>query len=117
MDIIFDKIPETAVNIELYGMKLLTQKAVRLWNSWSKDKPAAAFFKKYNALVNISRSQFEFDKINMYNDRLNDLDFLVDTYFLNLLSKYEDNLEIYNPIIEFVMIAREVGLKTNRLSY
>jgi hypothetical protein len=104
MDIIFDRIPETAVNNELYGMKLLTQKAVRLWNSWSKDKPAAAFFKKYDALVKD-------------NDRLNDLDFLVDTYVLNVLSETEDNLEIYNPILEFVMIAREVGLKTNRLSY
>ena len=32
MDILFDKIPETAVNNELYGMKLLSEKAVRLWN-------------------------------------------------------------------------------------
>ena len=51
MDILFDKIPETAVNNELYGMKLLTQKARRLWKSWSKDMPAAGFFKKYDALV------------------------------------------------------------------
>tara|TARA_R100000329_G_scaffold9820_2_gene11172 strand:- start:1006 stop:1320 length:315 start_codon:yes stop_codon:yes gene_type:complete len=103
MDILFDKIPETAVNNELYGMKLLTQKARRLWKSWSKDMPAAGFFEKYDALVE-------------YDNRLNDLDFIVDTYVLNILADSENNFKIYNPILEFVMIAREVGLKTNRMT-
>ena len=102
MDIIFDKIPETAVNNELYGMKLLSQKAVRLWNSWSNDMPASWFFEKYEALVN-------------HNDRLNDLDLLIDTYFLELIKENENNVKIFNPILEFVMVAREVGLKTNRM--
>lgn len=103
MDIIFDKIPETAVNNELYGMKLLTKKAVRLWNSWSKDLPAAGFFEKYDALVE-------------YENRLNDLDFIVDTYVLKILADSENKFKIFNPILEFVMIARELGLKTNRMS-
>ena len=103
MDIVFDKIPETAVNSELYGMKLLTQKAVRLWNSWSKDMPAAGFFERYDALVE-------------YDNRLNDLDFIVDTYVLNILADSENNFKIYNPILEFVMVARQKGLKTNRMS-
>ena len=103
MDIIFDKIPETAVTNEMYGMKLLSQKAVRLWNSWSNDMPASWFFEKYEALVN-------------HNDRLNDLDLLIDTYFLELIKENENNVKIYNPILEFVMVAREVGLKTNRMT-
>ena len=103
MDILFDKIPETAVNNELYGMKLLTNKARFLWKSWSKDMSAAGFFEKYNALVE-------------HDDRLNDLDFIVDTYVLQILADSENNFEIYNPILEFVMVARELGLKTNRMS-
>ena len=103
MDILFDKIPETAVNNELYGMKLLSEKAVRLWNSWANDMPAAGFFEKYDALVE-------------YDDRLNDLDFIVDTYVLQVIKENENNAKIFNPILEFVMVAREVGLKTNRMS-
>tara|TARA_R100000005_G_C4923483_1_gene155682 strand:- start:374 stop:688 length:315 start_codon:yes stop_codon:yes gene_type:complete len=103
MDILFDKIPETAVNNELYGMKLLSEKAVRLWNSWSKDMPASWFFEKYNALVD-------------RKDHLNDLDFLVDTYVLEVIKENENNLEIFNPILEFVMVAREAGLQTNRMT-
>ena len=103
MDILFDKIPETAVNNELYGMKLLSEKAVRLWNSWANDMPASWFFEKYDALVD-------------HNDRLNDLDLLIDTYFLELIKENENNLEVFNPILEFVMVAREAGLKTNRMS-
>ena len=103
MDILFDKIPETAVNNELYGMKLLSEKAVRLWNSWSKDMPAAGFFERYDALVE-------------YDNRLNDLDFIVDTYVLKILADSENNFKIFNPILEFVMVAREVGLKTNRMT-
>ena len=103
MDIVFDKIPETAVNNELYGMKLLSEKAVRLWNSWSNDMPASWFFEKYDALVD-------------HNDRLNDLDFIVDTYVLNILADSENNFKIYNPILEFVMVAREAGLQTNRMT-
>lgn len=97
MDIIFDKIPETAVNNELYGMKLLSQKSVRLWNSWSNDMPSS--WKKFNPV---------------HNNRLNDLDFLVDTHVLEVIKENENNVKIFNPILEFVMIAREAGLKTNR---
>ena len=103
MDIVFDKIPETAVTNELYGMKLLSEKAVRLWNSWSNDMPASWFFEKYNALVD-------------HNDRLNDLDFLVDTYVLQVIKENENNAKIFNPILEFVMVARQKGLKTNRMT-
>ena len=103
MDIIFDKIPETAVTNEMYGMKLLSQKAVRLWNSWSNDMPAAGFFERYDALVE-------------YDNRLNDLDFIVDTYVLNILADSENNFKTYNPILEFVTVARQKGLKTNRMS-
>ena len=103
MDILFDKIPETAVNNELYGMKLLSEKAVSLWNRWANDMPASWFFEKYDALVD-------------HNDRLNDLDLLIDTYFLELIKENENNLEVFNPILEFVMVAREAGLKTNRMS-
>ena len=103
MDILFDKIPETAVNNELYGMKLLSEKAVRLWNSWANDMPASWFFEKYDALVD-------------HNDRLNNLDLLIDTYFLELIKENENNVKIFNPILEFVMVARELGLKTNRMS-
>ena len=103
MDILFDKIPETAVNNELYGMKLLSEKAVRLWNSWANDMPASWFFEKYDALVD-------------HNDRLNNLDLLIDTYFLELIKENENNLEIFNPILEFVMVARQKGLQTNRMS-
>jgi hypothetical protein len=103
MDILFDKIPETAVNSELYGMKLLTQKARRLWKSWSKDMPAAGFFEKYDALVE-------------YDDRLKDLDFIVDTYVLEILADSENNFKIFNPVLEFVMVARELGLQTNRMT-
>ena len=103
MDIIFDKIPETAVNNELYGLKLLTQKARRLWINWSNDMPAAGFFERYDALVE-------------YDDRLNDLDFIVDTFVLKILADSENNFKIFNPVLEFVMIARELGLQTNRMS-
>ena len=103
MDIIFDKIPETAVNNELYGMKLLSEKAVRLWNSWANDMPAAGFFEKYDAVVE-------------KDDRLNDLDFIVDTYVLKVLADSENNFQIFNPVLEFVMIARELGLQTNRMT-
>ena len=103
MDILFDKIPETAVNNELYGMKLLSEKAVRLWNSWANDMPASWFFEKYDALVD-------------HNDRLNNLDLLIDTYFLELIKENENNVKIFNPILEFVMVARELGLKTNRMT-
>ena len=103
MDILFDKIPETAVNNELYGMKLLSEKAVRLWNSWRKDMPAAGFIEKYDELVE-------------KDDRLNDLDFIVDTYVLKILADSENNFEIFNPVLEFVMIARELGLQTNRMT-
>ena len=103
MDILFDKIPETAVNNELYGMKLLSEKAVRLWNSWANDMPASWFFEKYDALVD-------------HNDRLNNLDLLIDTYFLELIKENENNVKIFNPILEFVLVARELGLKTNRMS-
>ena len=103
MDIIFDKIPETAVNNELYGMKLLTNKARFLWKSWRKDMPNAGFFEKYDALVE-------------KDDRLNDLDFIVDTYVLKVLADSENNFQIFNPVLEFVMIARELGLQTNRMS-
>ena len=113
MDIIFDKIPETAVNNELYGMKLLTQKARRLWKSWSKDMPAAGFFEKYDALV-----MNTLDTIHSveYDNCLNDLDFIVDTYVLKVLADSENNFKIYNPILEFVMVARQKGLKTNRMT-
>ena len=107
MDILFDKIPETAVNNELYGMKLLTQKARRLWKSWRKDTPNAEFFEKYNAII------LEKD---VFTNRLNDLDFIVDTYVLKILADSESNFKIFNPILEFVMVARELGLTTNRMT-
>ena len=72
-------------------------------NSWANDIPASWFFEKYDALVD-------------HNDRLNDLDFLVDTYFLQVIKENENNAKIFNPILEFVMVARQKGLKTNRMT-
>tara|TARA_R100001015_G_C4590698_1_gene146219 strand:- start:769 stop:1107 length:339 start_codon:yes stop_codon:yes gene_type:complete len=110
MDIMFDKIPATAVSNELYAMKLFTKKARRLWISWSKDNPASGFFEKYNALVGFNYSNFF-----LYYNRLYDLDFIVDTFVLKTLANNENNLKVFNPILEFVMVAREAGLKTNRI--
>mgnify|MGYP003116573781 CR=1 FL=1 len=107
MDIIFDRLPATAVTNEMYGMKLLTNNAVSLFNSWLKNKAVADFFEKYDALVKNSR---------LGVDRFNDLDLIVDTALLDKIAKENRHIRIYNPILEFVMFARRMSLDTNRMS-
>ena len=107
MDIIFDRLPATAVTNEMYGMKLLTNNAVSLFNSWLKNKAVADFFEKYDALVKNSR---------LGVDRFNDLDLIVDTALLDKVAKENRHIRIYNPILEFVMFARRMSLDTNRMS-
>ena len=107
MDIIFDRLPATAVTNEMYGMKLLTNNAVSLFNSWLKNKAVADFFEKYDALVKNSR---------LGVDRFNDLDLVVDTALLDKIAKDNRQFRIYNPILEFVMFARRMSLDTNRMS-
>ena len=106
-DIIFDRLPATAVTNEMYGMKLLTNNAVSLFNSWLKNKAVADFFEKYDALVKNSR---------LGVDRFNDLDLIVDTALLDKVAKENRHIRIYNPILEFVMFARRMSLDTNRMS-
>ena len=107
IDIIFDRLPATAVTNEMYGMKLLTNNAVSLFNSWLKNKSVADFFEKYDALVKNSR---------LGVDRFNDLDLIVDTALLDKIAKENRHIRIYNPILEFVMFARRMSLDTNRMS-
>ena len=107
MDIIFDRLPATAISNEMYGMKLLTNNAINLFNSWIKNKSVADFFEKYDALVENSRSGV---------DRFNDLDLVVDTALLDKIAKDNRQFRIYNPILEFVMFARRMSLDTNRMS-
>ena len=106
-DIIFERLPATAVTNEMYGMKLLTNNAVSLFNSWLKNKAVADFFEKYDALVKNSR---------LGVDRFNDLDLIVDTALLDKIAKENRHIRIYNPILEFVMFARRMSLDTNRMS-
>ena len=88
-------------------IKLLTNNAVSLFNSWLKNKAVADIFEKYDALVKNSR---------LGVDRFNDLDLIVDTALLDKIAKENRHIRIYNPILEFVMFARRMSLDTNRMS-
>ena len=94
MDFYFDKIPATQVTPEMFGMKLNTKKAKELWSAYKKE----------NRLTTMTD----------YENRLVYCDVLIPTTILK--GEHGNERNKLNPILDFVMIAREKGLLTNRMS-
>ena len=94
MDFYFDKIPATQITPEMFGIRFHSKRAKDLWIAYKKEN--------------------RFSMINDYENRLVYCDVLIPTTILK--GEHGNERNKLNPILDFVMIAREKGLLTNRMS-
>ncbi len=92
-DLTFDMIPITQITPEMFGIRFHSKRAKDLW-------------KKFKDENNIYLSD--------YDNRLTCVDVLIPTVHVKSREPELSGTEArYNPVLEFVMLARKKGLHTN----